>query len=311
MPVALLLVLVMAAISGAAARPPGPAYPPGALTLATGDEGTVYYSYGYAMMEVVRQQMPGLQPYLIVTDSTQRNLELVEDGKASVAFASADTIASLPSGETTQLTTLGRLYDDYLHLVVRRDSGIRTLSDLRGKRVSIGMNGSSTQRTVNRLLSPLVADIPLEDLRSVRTLGVDASADALSSHDIDAFFFFGGVPTSRLDPLKPFGLVDLADWVPKLRGGYGHFYSEQFIPPSAYGPGMGPVTTVGVPTYLVVPKSMDPDLAYALTAMLFDNRDAMAKVHPAVERLDRRAAINTLPLRLHPGAASYFQDTKV
>jgi len=310
-PVALLLVLVMAAISGGAARPPGPAYPPGTLALATGDEGTVYYSYGYAMMEVVRQQMPGLQPYLIVTDSTQRNLELVEDGKASVAFASADTIASLPSGETTQLTTLGRLYDDYLHLVVRRDSGIRTLSDLRGKRVSIGMNGSSTQRTVNRLLSPLVADIPLEDLRSVRTLGVDASADALSSHDIDAFFFFGGVPTRRLDPLKPFGLVDLADWVPKLRGGYGDFYSEQFIPPSAYGPGMGPVTTVGVPTYLVVPKSMDPDLAYALTAMLFDNRDAMAKVHPAVERLDRRAAINTLPLRLHPGAASYFQDTKV
>jgi TRAP transporter TAXI family solute receptor len=111
--------------------------------------------------------------------------------------------------------------------------------------------------------------------------------------------------------LKPFGLVDLAEWVPKLRQGYGGFYSEQFIPQSAYGPGMQPVTTVGVPTYLVVPKSMDPDLAYALTAMLFDQRDTLAKGHPAVERLDRRAAINTLPLRLHPGAVRYYQDTKI
>jgi TRAP transporter TAXI family solute receptor len=258
---------------------------------------------------MVRLQMPGLRPYLIVTDSTQRNLELIERGKASMAFASADTIASLPSGETSQLTTLGRLYDDYLHLVVRPDSGIGTLSDLRGKRVSIGIEGSSTQRTVKGLLS--TADISTDDLRTVRTLGVDASADALARHDIDAFFFFGGVPTRRLDPLKPFRLVDLAEWVPELRAGYGDFYSEQVIPPSAYGSGTSPVTTVGVPTYLVVPKSMDPDLAYALTAMLFDHRDAMASVHPAVERLDRRAAINTLPLKLHKGAVAYYRDTKI
>jgi TRAP transporter TAXI family solute receptor len=138
----MVLLLVLTAVSGAVARPPGPPYPAGPLPIATGDEGTVYYFYGYAMMEVIRQQMPGLEPYIVVTDSTQRNLVLIEHGKASLGFATADVITSLPSGDTEHLATLGRLYDDYLHLVVRRDSGIHSLTDLPGKRVSIGLDST-------------------------------------------------------------------------------------------------------------------------------------------------------------------------
>ncbi|MGH3657314.1 MAG: TAXI family TRAP transporter solute-binding subunit, partial [Micromonosporaceae bacterium] len=182
--------------------------------------------------------------------------------------------------------------------------------DLRGKRVSIGLPDSGTERTALQLMR--VAKLDAGTV-AVRRMDFDRSSTALRERKIDAFFFFGGVPTTAVEgghvgSVTPIRLIDLEDWLPRLRG-YGFFYTRLTIPASAYG--VDPVTTVGVPSYLVVPRSMDPDLAYALTAMLFDQREEMADNHPVVNLLDRRAAINTLPLRLHPGARRYFQDTQI
>lgn len=305
-PLLVLVVLITLGVAGAAARPPEPAYPPGPLPIATGDRDTVYYSYGYAMLQAIRLRMPELSPYLIVTPSSGRNLDLVTQGRAALGFASADTVDSLTSAERRELATLARLYDDYLHVVVRRGSGVRKLEDLRGRRVVFGVADSGTERIAERLLHAA----GVRRTVNFKRLRVDASADDLRNGDIDGFFFFGGVPTGRLewlDQVRPIQLIDLADWVPEVRS---TFHSRLSIPASAYD-GVDSVTTLGVPTYLVVSKRMDPDLAYALTAMLFEQRDTMAAVHPAVGRLDRRAAINTYPLPLHQGAVRYYRDTHV
>lgn len=301
-----ILVLVTAGVTGGAARPAS-AYRPGPLPIATGDRATVYYSYGYALLQAVRLHLPELSPYLIVTPSSTRNLELVTQGKAALGFATADTINSLTGTERASLATLARLYDDYLHLVVRRNSGFKELGDLRGRRISVGVAESGTERVAIQLLH--AAGIRKVDVK-LSNLGVDASADALRYGEIDAFFFFGGVPTGHLEELnlvRPIRLIDLTDWVREARSS---FHSQLSIPASTYE-GVDPITTLGVPTYLVVSRRMDPDLAYGITAMLFEHRDTMADVHPVVSRLDRRAAINTYPLRLHPGAVRYYQDTHI
>ena len=298
------VLLAVATLSGATVQPEQAPYPASPLPIATGDRGTVYYAYGYALMQAVRRELPLLRPYLTVTPSDERNIELLTEGTALLGFASADTIASLPSSQTSRLRALARLYEDYLHLVVRRDSGIREVTDLRGKRVSIGLPDSGTQSTAMKLLRAA----GISDQVTTRPLGFDASVDAMRVGEIDAFFFFGGVPTTRLSELRPIQLIDLEDWLPKLAG-YGSTYTQLSIPASAYH--TDAVTTVGVPTYLLVPKDMDPDLAYALTSLLFEQREEMAAVHRVVERLDRRAAINTIPVPLHPGAVRYYRDTQI
>jgi TRAP transporter TAXI family solute receptor len=299
-------VLITLSVSGAAARPPGPAYPPGPLPIATGDRDTVYYTYGYALLQAVRLRMPELRPYLIVTPSGNRNLELVTDGAATLGFVGADTLENLAPAQRSGLATLARLYDDYLHLVVRRDSRVRELENLKGRRVLFGVADAGTERIATGLLHAA----GIQETMTLRHVGVDTAADELRNGTIDGFFFFGGVPTGlleRLNRVQPIRLLDLADWVPQVRS---TFHSRLSIPASAYD-GVDPVTTLGVPTYLVVSRQMDPDLAYALTAMLFEERDTMAAVHPVVGRLDRRAAINTCPLPLHGGAVRYYRDTHI
>lgn len=309
-PAIALAVLATGATVGSAAQPPPPPYPPGDLPIATGERGSVYYSYGLGMLNATRRALPDLEPYLRVSPSSQRNVELLARGEVQMAFSRADVAANLPRGQTDSLRALARLYDDYLHLVVRDDSPIDDLEGLRGKRVSIGLPESGIQRTVLDLLRE--AGMTQADFTAER-FGATESGQKLRTGTIDAYFFFGGVPTQGLVDLNLIGprlrLVDLAEWAPKLREGYGGFYTTLTVPSSTYG--MAPITTVGVPTYLLAPEKMDPELAYALTAMLFTQQSLLEGAHPAAKRLNRRAAINTRPIRLHDGAARYYRDTKI
>ena len=91
---------------------------------------------------------------------------------------------------------------------------------------------------------------------------------------------------------------------------YGEVYVERTIPVSAYGLPT-PTSTVGVANYLVVAKAMDERVAYHAVRAMFEHRDQLAAAHPAGSRLDRSAAINTLPLPLHPGAVRYYREAKV
>lgn len=304
---AVLLLVATLSVTGARATPPATGYPTGPLPIATGDRDAVYHAYGYAVLAAVRGHLPELTPYLRVTSSPTTNLELVSRGEVALGFASADAINNITPAAQGSLATLARLYDDYLHLVVRRDSGVEDLRDLPGRRISVGVAGSGTEQVALRLLRAAGVSRRVVTLRHT---GVDASVDALKDGQIDGFFFFGGVPTQDVEVLNlvmPIRLIDFADWVPQARS---TFHSQLSIPASAYDRA-GSVTTLGVPTYLVVSRQMDPDLAYALTAMLFEQRDSMAEVHPVISRLDRRAAINTYPLRLHEGAVRYYRDTHI
>ncbi|MGH3714928.1 MAG: TAXI family TRAP transporter solute-binding subunit, partial [Micromonosporaceae bacterium] len=312
-PVVALLLVATATLTGGAASPPSPAYPSGPLPIATGERDTVYYQYGLALRDAIRLSMPEMDPYLPVSPSGRYNLEQTADGKAQLAFASADTVSSLSTSRTDRLATLARLYDDYLHLVVRRGESdpIKTLPDLRGKRVSIGLPDSGTERTALQLMR--VAKLDAGTV-AVRRMDFDRSSTALRERKIDAFFFFGGLPTEPLGTLNkivPIQLIDLGGWMHGLSG-HGDYYTRLTIPSSTYGLGVNAVTTVGVPNFLVVPIDMDPDLAYALTELLFTYREEMARTHAVVGRLDRRAAITTpKPLRLHPGAMAYYRDTQI
>jgi TRAP transporter TAXI family solute receptor len=215
-----------------------------------------------------------------------------------------------PFDRELPVAALGRLYDNYLHLVVRPDRPLSTPEQLRGASVSVGASGSGTELTATRLLAVAGIDVN-RDLRA-SNLGVEESAAALAAGTLDAFFFSGGIPTAAIETLagqQRIRLMDLGASVPALRGGYGEVYAERTIPASAYDLD-APVVTVGVPNYLVVSTGMDERLAYRLIETLFAERDLLAQAHPEGRRLDRGAAINTYPLPLHPGAARYYREAK-
>lgn len=208
-----------------------------------------------------------------------------------------------------RLVALARLYDDCVHLVVSQDGPIHTLADLRGRRVSVGGPGSGTAITAAHILS--VAGLDGSDVHTTG-LDLDHSVEALTYRRIDGFFFSGGPPVKAISDLAtdwPIRLVPLVDQVPAMVAGFGEYYEDRVVPAGAYS-GVDPVQTIGIPNHLVVLSTMDRDLAYRLTKLLFDGAGALSHAHPAGAQLNIRAAITTTPLPLHPGAIDYYRSVK-
>lgn len=299
---------VLAVVAGCG----GPAARPWRLVIATGGREGVYYAYGQGLAAAARERLPGARPQVISTAASVENLRLVGEGRADAAFTLADSAALAYEGRPPftrrePVVALARLYENYTHLVVPADGPIRRLADVQGRVVSLGAAGSGTELIATRLLT--VAGV---DGVRVRRLQVGDAADALSGGRIDAFFFSGGLPTGAIAELArttPIRLIDLSAYVEPLKRRFRAFYEERSILASTYGLAEQ-VRTIGVPNYLVVNASMADERAYRLTRLLFTRRDELAAAHPEALHLNRRSAVSTYPLPLHPGAMRYYREAK-
>ncbi|GAB3876812.1 hypothetical protein GCM10029964_024570 [Kibdelosporangium lantanae] len=168
------------------------------LTMATGFEGGVYFSLGSALADAWADQTGIGHPTVLRTNGSEDNLIRLRSGEANVAISAAD-VATDHLNDTGQHTprALARIYDDYLHIVVRDESTIRSVKDLQGKRVAVGAKNSGVQVIAKRVLS--IARVDVTQVND--SLG--GSADQLKAGTIDAFFWSGGLPTRRSPPWPP------------------------------------------------------------------------------------------------------------
>ncbi|GAB6877125.1 TAXI family TRAP transporter solute-binding subunit [Thermaerobacter litoralis] len=325
MPV-LLVTLALVVLAGCGGGGPSPAGSGGGsaggaqggqIRIATGGTGGVYYIYGGAMADVLSKHLPGVNAVAEVTSASVDNILLLATGQAEMAFSLADTAYLAVQGQDPfdgpqPVKALAVLYNNYNHLVTRADSGIRTLADLKGKRVSTGAAGSGTEVTALRILEAAGLD-PDKDVQR-EFLGVQESADALRDGRIDAFFWSGGYPTGAVSDLAntpglDIYLVPMGDVVDDLVQKYGAVYVEDSFPAGAYSGDVKEDTpTVAVPNYLLVPASMDEQRAYDILKTLFEHKAELVAVHPEAEKLTLENAVTGQVVEYHPGAIRYYQE---
>jgi TRAP transporter TAXI family solute receptor len=305
------LALAACTSSGTPAAPPVPA---GRVVIATGDTKGVYYQYAQAFARVAGPGLGGVR--LLSTLGSIQNIQLLRDGQATFAISASDAAADgyagrAPFGGPVPVRAVARLYDDYIHVVVRADTPIHALADLRGHHVSVGPDGSGTALIADRILSTNGID-PHRDIDRA-PLSLAGSVAALEADRIDAFFWSGGLYTAGVTELAgrvPIRLVPLTDAATKLRAAYGPAYRVGTIPAGTY-PGVGaPVLTVAVPNLLITLASTPADLVRRVVAALFDSAATLSGGIPAVAQLDRRVAIFTGTIPLHDGAVAYYRSTK-
>ncbi|MFI5956943.1 TAXI family TRAP transporter solute-binding subunit [Cryptosporangium sp. NPDC051539] len=291
------------------------AYPAGGIVISTGGVGGVYEAYGLVLQEILEGEMPGLKVSVENSSGSVDNLSKMANGRADLAFISADTAFRVPAleeqaGSPGRIRAIARVYDEYVQVFVRSDSTIRSLSDLRGKRVSVGSNGSSVEITAKRLLA--AANMNDEtDIRR-RGYGVSQSAKLLASGDLDAFVWVGGLPTAAVAALAstvPVRLLPLDRYVDTLHRQYGSFYQSATVPAGTYT-GVPDTRTAAVPSYLLASTKLSEDLVFRLTGALFAHRTRIAEVVPSGRVLDVRSAISTASIPLHPGAMRYYRSVK-
>ncbi|WP_371095902.1 TAXI family TRAP transporter solute-binding subunit [Streptomyces sanglieri] len=299
--------------------PLGQPAPTGTLTFSTGVRSGVYQRYGERLKGDLARDLPEVSIRLQTSEGSQQNIARVATGKADFTIATTDALATyLRSGKpgADRLRGCVRLYDDYIQLVVPRDSEVRKVSDLRGKRVGVGQRGSGVRLVADRLLTAAGLD-PEKDVTPV-SAGIDTMPKQLENDRLDAFFWSGGLPTSAVQELSDrfaIRLVPLeAALVKELQaaGGSAHYYRSAMMPADAYHNAQQDqaVPTVAVSNVLVTTDRSDPALTEAFTRTVIDSRDRIGREVHAAQLVDLRTAIYTDPLPLHEGASRYYRSVK-
>jgi TRAP transporter TAXI family solute receptor len=299
--------------------PLGQSSPSGKLTLSTGSHSGVYQRYGVLLKEALARDMPDVEIDLRTSEGSQQNLERVASGEADFTIATADAVATykrqgLPGAD--RLRGCARLYDDYVQLVVPKNSPVRSVHDLRGKAVGVGQDGSGIRLVADRLMKAAGLD-PERDITPFPS-GINAAPGQLEKGAIDAFFWSGGLPTNTVQKLSERFPVRLVALGPELVAGLHasgdptSYYRSAVMPADAYPQAQGgePVETVAVANLLVTMERMSPAQTEGFTRTVIRSRDRIGNtVHPA-QLVDLRTAVYTDPLPLHEGARRYYRSVK-
>ena len=172
------------------------------LSIATGGTGGVYYPLGGGLAALISKHLPGVEATGEVTTASVDNMKLLHADKVALAFTLPDSAFEAYQGklkglnEKVAVRSLAALYSNYLHIVALDGAGIKSINDLKGKRVSTGAPGSGTEIRGLRVLEAY--GISPKDLKSQERLGVAESAGAMKDRRIDAFIWDGGLPTAAV-----------------------------------------------------------------------------------------------------------------
>jgi TRAP transporter TAXI family solute receptor len=288
------------------------------LSIATGGTGGVYYPLGGGMANVISKNIPNTEATAEVTAGSVDNCKLIQTGKGDLAIIMADIgydawkgLGKFKAGGAIPLRTIGVIYSNYMHFVAHEGSGIKTVADLKGKRVSTGSPGSGTEVKTMRVLESYGVDGE-KDFKRDR-LGVAESAGALKDRKIDAFTWDGGLPTAAVldlaaTPGIKIRVLNNADHLDKLLQKYGPVYFKLPIPKTTY-PGMeAEVQVVCVANLLVCHEKMDAGLAYRITKVLLEHQPELVAVHKEAQNFTLATAAVGSSLPFHPGAMKYFQE---
>ena len=287
------------------------------IVLATGGPTGTYYAYGMAMGTILAEKT-GIKVDAISTGASKANIQSIQLGEVDMAVVQNDVMyyaytgTDLFTGEQTQdFSAMAVLYPELCQIIASKESGIKTVADLAGKRVSVGDAGSGVEFNAKQILEAYGIDMD-KDIQK-QNLGFGPSADALKDGKIDAFFCVAGIPTTAITDLamsKNITVVAVEDdKFADLSAKYG-FYTQQPVPAGTYAGMEEDVMTVAVMATYIVDNDLPEKAVYDLTKAMFENKEAIAAAHVKGAELNLETAIDGIPAEvpLHPGAAKYYKE---
>jgi len=295
----------------AAAKPPP--WHDGRLFIATGNTTGVYYQIGGGLADLITRYVPGYEAHAESSGASGENIKRVATGDFDIGFANGDTSADAVAGKPPfsgpqKIMALTRLYRNYVHCVVRTAAGINTFADLRGKRVSTSSLNSGSDLVGGRILTAGGLDPDKDVIR--QRLSLPETTKGMQAGTTDALFFTAGLPTPGITDLFASGpglyhFLPLEAQLPAMTAKFGSVYGVATVPASTYHT-PADTRTIVLFNMLIVTPAMPDDVAYAITKVLYEHQQELAKVHPEGGHFDKASGPNTEPVPLHPGARRYF-----
>lgn len=285
---------------------------PDFLSFLTGGTSGTYYPLGGAIATIISDET-GIQTDAVSSNASADNIEALRDGEAEIAFTQTDVasnavegINSFDGNPVDNVLGLGALYPETIQIVTTDKSGIESVEDMEGKKISVGAPGSGTYVNAEQILE--VHGLSMDDI-DAQNLDFGESTGGIQDGNIDAAFITAGTPTGAVEELKANAEVNIVpvegDKAQELIDEYP-YYAEDMVEEGTYGIEED-VDTVAVLAMIVVTDDIPEDTVYDITKALYENSDDIA--HDKASDVSKESALDGLgDLELHPGAEKYFDE---
>jgi TRAP transporter TAXI family solute receptor len=291
------------------------------MVIGTGGTGGVFFPYGGGLARILTERMPDAEATAEETGGSVDNMKLINDGAADIGMSTVDSAydASVGAGAYTDTgpipaCTIAVLYTSFVHVVATEASGINSVADMAGKRISVGSAGSSTEGAADRILEAAGLNPQSDFTRD--NLSVAESVAAMKDQKIDAFFWIGGLPTAAVTDLVStpnlvVKFIPTAEYVEPIVAKYGPVYRAFDLPAGTYAGFDEPIPGIGIGNILFVNASMPEEQVYTILTTIFDNLEEVQQVHPEAANLSLEGAPVGSSIPFHPGAVRFYTEKGV
>ncbi len=297
---------------------------PSFFRIGTGGTAGTYYPIGGLIANAISGNngngVEGLVATAVASNGSVANINAIQGGSMESGFTQSDvaywahtgTGLYEGKGKVEDLRLIATLYPETIHVVARKDAGINSIADLKGKRVSIDEPGSGTivdARIVLGAYGLSEDDIQAEHLKP------GPAGDMLRDGALDAYFFVGGYPTGAVSELATSAGISLVPIsgpeVDKLLEEYG-FFSKDTVPAETYT-GVGETPTIAVAAQWVTSAKQSDDLVYNITKTMWNEntRKELDAGHAKGKMITLENATTSLGIPLHPGAERFYKEAGV
>ncbi|MCW8332004.1 TAXI family TRAP transporter solute-binding subunit [Photobacterium sp. SDRW27] len=290
------------------------------ITIGTGGVTGVYYPTGGAICRLVNKDRKehGIRCSVESTGGSIYNINTIRAGELDMGIAQSDwqyhayngTSKFKESGPFKSLRAVFSIHPEPFTVIARADSGIKTFTDLKGKRVNIGNPGSGQRGTMEVLMKAL--GWTKKDFALVSELKASEQSKALCDNKIDAMVYTVGHPSGAIKEATTSCdsvMVEVAGPVVEKLVAENDFYRIATVPGGMYKGTANDVKTFGVGATFVSSAQIDKELIYQVVKSVFNNFDTFRKLHPAFANLKKEEMVKDgLSAPLHDGAKQYYQE---
>ena len=285
------------------------------LNIGTGGTAGTYYPIGGAMAEILNKEIPGMNASAQSTGASVANINMLKDGSIDLAIVQNDITYYAVSGtemfkdkQVANLRGIATLYPETCQFVTLDANGIKSIRDLKGKRVAVGAAGSGAEANARQILEAY--GLTYDDI-SVQYLSFGEAASALKDGNVDAAFLTAGYPTASVQDISSQNKVRLlpveAAQADALIAKYP-FYTKTTIPAGTYAGFDEEVPTISVMAMLVANDKVDEQMGYDVAKAIFTHLDRLQAAHSVGKLITKEGAKNGMSLDMNAGAAKFFGE---
>jgi TRAP transporter TAXI family solute receptor len=291
-----------------------PAWAETEIVILTGGTSGVYYPMGIALAKIYERTIPDAKVIVQSTQASVENFNLLQQRRGVLAFGQGDVMSDAVKGNVEagfpssrdRLRMVAAIYPNYLHLVALKSANIHSISDLKGKRVSVGAARSGNELNARVLLG--AAGMSYADLKRVDYSAYTEAVVLMKDNQLDAALISAGLGVAAVRDLASSVPIEIVPIAPELIAKTQGAFTPITIPANTYQGQTAEVQTAALNNFLVTHSEVPEALVYEMVKQFYGHLPEIQASSLAARSVSRDKALVSRPIALHPGAARYFRE---